>query len=71
MNIRLAMLALASLLLAACASQPRPLQGEFAQISPRDATSIDRTGALVRWGGASCRSNRSPTAPVSRSSPPG
>ncbi|HUH90044.1 MAG TPA: Slp family lipoprotein [Lysobacter sp.] len=51
MNIRLAVLALAAVLLAACASQPKPLQGEFAQISPHDASSIDRTGALVRWGG--------------------
>lgn len=51
MNIRLAMIAIATVLLAACASQPKPLQGEFAQISPRDASSIDRTGALVRWGG--------------------
>lgn len=51
MNIRPAMIATAALLLAACASQPRPLQGDFAQISPRDASGIDRTGALVRWGG--------------------
>ena len=45
----LAVLALA--LLAGCASQPKPLQGEFAQITPRDAVSTDRTGAMVRWGG--------------------
>ncbi|MGY0558264.1 MULTISPECIES: Slp family lipoprotein [unclassified Lysobacter] len=51
MNIRLVMLALAAALLASCATQPMPLQGEFAQVSPRDATTADRTGALVRWGG--------------------
>ncbi|MBW3550609.1 MAG: Slp family lipoprotein [Proteobacteria bacterium] len=51
MNTRLVLLALASALLAACASQPQPLQGEFAQISPRDAAETDSTGAMVRWGG--------------------
>lgn len=49
--IRWAALALAPVLLAACATQPKPLQGEFAQISPRDAASTDRLGAMVRWGG--------------------
>ena len=51
MKIRHAMIIVATLLLAACASQPKPLQGDFAQISPRDSSSTDRTGALVRWGG--------------------
>ena len=48
---RIAALGLAALLLAACASQPKPLQGEFAQISPQDAVERDSTGAMVRWGG--------------------
>ena len=48
---RLAVLATAAALLAACASQPQPLQGAFAEISPRDATITDSTGAMVRWGG--------------------
>jgi outer membrane lipoprotein len=39
------------LLVAGCASQPRPLQGTFAQISPNDAIARDSTGAMVRWGG--------------------
>lgn len=55
MNFRISALASAALagvlLLAACASQPKPLQGEFAEITPRDATVSDRTGAMVRWGG--------------------
>ena len=51
MKTRLAVLATATALLAACASQPQPLQGAFAQISPRDAITTDSTGAMVRWGG--------------------
>lgn len=51
MTIRLAVLALATGLLAACASQPRPLQGAFAPMTPREAATADFTGALVRWGG--------------------
>ncbi len=43
--------AIASALLAACASQPRPLQGEFMPLTPRDSVVADRTGAAVRWGG--------------------
>lgn len=51
MTIRLAVAVLAASVLAACATQPRPLQGQFTEISPRDAISADRTGAVVRWGG--------------------
>lgn len=51
MNTRLAVLATATALLAACVTQPQPLQGAFAQISPRDAITTDSTGAMVRWGG--------------------
>lgn len=51
MNTRLAVLATATALLTACASQPQPLQGAFAQISPGDAIATDSTGAMVRWGG--------------------
>ncbi|WP_345294743.1 Slp family lipoprotein [Luteimonas vadosa] len=47
----LILVAVASALLSACASQPRPLQGEYLPISPQDAVAGDRTGALVRWGG--------------------
>src|SRR3546814_17743973 len=38
-------------LLAACATQPVPLQGQFNPITPRDAADHDSTGATVRWGG--------------------
>ena len=38
-------------LLAACASQPKPLQGSFAELTPRDAAETDATGSPVRWGG--------------------
>lgn len=51
MNTRLATLALASALLAACATQPVPLQGTFNPITPREAAATDSTGAMVRWGG--------------------
>ena len=37
--------------LAACATQPTPLQGEYATVTPRDASTIDATGQVVRWGG--------------------
>jgi outer membrane lipoprotein len=47
----LALVALAGTLLAACASQPKPLQGEFSPLTPRDAAGQDSTGTTVRWGG--------------------
>ena len=50
--MRTPFLALAAVaLLAGCASQPRPLQGDFAVLTPRDAATTDATGTLVRWGG--------------------
>lgn len=52
MNFRpFAAACLASVLLAACSTVPQPLQGEFNQITPREAVELDSTGALVRWGG--------------------
>jgi outer membrane lipoprotein len=51
MTIRVAVLAVATALLAACANEPQPLQGQFAQITPRQAAEGDSTGAVVRWGG--------------------
>lgn len=51
MNARLASLSLLAVLLSACASAPTPLQGQFATITPLDATDHDSTGATVRWGG--------------------
>ena len=51
MQCRSAMIGLAALALAACATQPTPLQGEYATMTPRDAAVADATGQVVRWGG--------------------
>lgn len=51
MKVRLYPLALAAVLLSACASAPQPLQGSFTEITPRDAADRDATGSMVRWGG--------------------
>ena len=51
MRFRIAVLGLASCVLAACATQPTPLQGEYAQVAPQDAVVGDYTGQVVRWGG--------------------
>ncbi|MFZ5635208.1 MAG: Slp/YeaY family lipoprotein [Pseudomonadota bacterium] len=37
--------------LAGCATQAKPLRGEFAPITPHQATVEDSTGSIVRWGG--------------------
>ncbi|QSX78259.1 Slp family lipoprotein [Agrilutibacter solisilvae] len=51
MKPRLYILAIVALLASACASAPRPLQGTFNEITPRDAAEADITGTMVRWGG--------------------
>lgn len=52
MPLRPLLLALAATgALAACASQPRPLQGEYLPLTPREAVERESTGAVVRWGG--------------------
>ena len=51
MKTRIAIFILGSTLLAACASQPEPLQGTFNEITPEQAVSADVTGSVVRWGG--------------------
>jgi outer membrane lipoprotein len=51
MNLRIALLALGTMMLGACVTAPQPLQGEFNPITPRDAAASDITGAPVRWGG--------------------
>lgn len=52
MKARIALPILGAALLAACASQPRPLQGTFNEITPQQAAASDSTGAIVRWGGS-------------------
>lgn len=42
---------LAIILLAACATQPKPLQGQFQALTPQQAAASAQAGALVRWGG--------------------
>ncbi len=51
MTFRLLAAAAATVLLAACASQPAPLQGAFTDLTPHQAAETDVTGAYVRWGG--------------------
>ena len=40
-----------TLLLAACATAPRPLQGQFSTVLPADASRASASGEAVRWGG--------------------
>jgi outer membrane lipoprotein len=40
-----------ALSVAACATAPQPLQGQFTPLTPREAVERDSTGATVRWGG--------------------
>lgn len=42
---------LAILGLSGCAMAPKPLQGEFAPLTPDEARDVARTGERVRWGG--------------------
>jgi len=52
MNLRaLYALAASAVLLTACVSQPKPLQGSYAETTPEAAIQGDSTGASVRWGG--------------------
>jgi outer membrane lipoprotein len=40
-----------ALVLGACATAPRPLQGTFSSLLPDDAAKRESAGELVRWGG--------------------
>jgi outer membrane lipoprotein len=60
MNIRIPTAGLALCLLAACATQPKPLQGEFQALTPHDAAVGDHSGAVVRWGGRIIRTEPRP-----------
>jgi len=51
MNLRALYILAASALLAACVSQPKPLQGAYSEITPETAMQNDSVGAPVRWGG--------------------
>ena len=45
------LIATAVLALSGCVTTPKPLQGEFAAITPRVAVQQDLAGERVRWGG--------------------
>ena len=47
MNLRFAVLVAAAALLSACATAPKPLQGSFTQVNPRDAVATPQVGAPV------------------------
>lgn len=53
MNVKIRLIALAasSLLLGACATAPKPLQGAFTPVTPREAVAGNQAGTSVRWGG--------------------
>lgn len=53
MNMRMRIIAVAasSLVLGACATAPKPLQGSFTEVTPREAVAGSQPGAPVRWGG--------------------
>ena len=50
MNLRIVLLAAAAATLAACATAPKPLQGSFTPVNPRDSVAVPQVGAPVRWG---------------------
>lgn len=51
MTFRAAIPVLVLLALSACATQPKPLQGAYAELTPHVAMEREATGTLVRWGG--------------------
>jgi outer membrane lipoprotein len=52
MKTRILLSLSACVLLAACATAPKPLQGTYTQVTPRDAVAGAQVGASVRWGGS-------------------
>ncbi|WP_066097894.1 Slp family lipoprotein [Xanthomonas massiliensis] len=51
MNLRLLLPAVTALSLAACATAPKPLQGQFAPVTPSASVASPQVGTSVRWGG--------------------
>ncbi|AXI83493.1 Slp/YeaY family lipoprotein [Xylella taiwanensis] len=51
MRTRLLVPLITLLALAACVTVPKPLQGQFSTITPRDSVTNAQIGTLVRWGG--------------------
>ncbi|HET6603234.1 MAG TPA: Slp family lipoprotein [Xanthomonadaceae bacterium] len=48
---RIALITLAVALASGCATAPKPLRGEYAVLSPAQASDAGQTGPSVRWGG--------------------
>ena len=60
MKPRLVGIAAISLVLGACATQPKPLQGDFTGLTPPDAVIGSHIGTQVRWGGRIIRTEPRP-----------
>ena len=60
MNMRLTTICIATALLAACATPPKPLQGQFQARTEHEASAGDLTGSMVRWGGRIIRTEPRP-----------
>ena len=60
MNLRSITPCIAAALLAACATQPTPLQGQFQAVTPQQAVTNHQIGAVVRWGGRIIRTEPRP-----------
>ena len=60
MNTRLLATGIATALLAACATQPQPLQGQYQALTAHEAVIGMHTGASVRWGGRIIRTEPRP-----------
>ena len=60
MNMRLITTCIATALLAACATTPKPLQGQFQPLNAHEASAGDSTGSVVRWGGRIIRTEARP-----------
>lgn len=60
MNMRLITTCVATVLLTACATQPKPLQGQFQALNAHEAAAGDFTGSVVRWGGRIIRTEPRP-----------
>lgn len=50
-SLRIALIFLAAVVLAACRTVPDPLLGEYAALTPNEAARSDSRGQVVRWGG--------------------
>jgi outer membrane lipoprotein len=60
MTVRLLLACLAAATLAACATHPRPLQGQYQALTPHDAVIGHHAGTPVRWGGRIIRTEPRP-----------